>query len=132
MTRMLTFIALLFATPAWAEIVLYCQDELATGIIKEMVAGRHVLFNLSDILSNLMKNMTLVGVSSYTPKALNAASRLNMLSQIIFFAFGKRGNMNYLILIKRASGTRFMISTEAWIGDQFDTSVMRHGTCQKF
>ena len=27
--------SLLFVTPAWAETVLYCQEELATGVIKK-------------------------------------------------------------------------------------------------
>ena len=35
MTRILTIIALLFATPAWAEEVLYCQSEFATGLYYE-------------------------------------------------------------------------------------------------
>ena len=34
MTRLAIIFSLLFVTPAWAEIVLYWQDEFATGIAK--------------------------------------------------------------------------------------------------
>jgi hypothetical protein len=35
MKPLILTIALLLSTPAWAEEVLYCQSELATGLIKE-------------------------------------------------------------------------------------------------
>ena len=57
MTRLAIIFSLLFVTPVWAEIVLYCQDELATGVVKKMVVGKQSTLTLGDILSNLMKKI---------------------------------------------------------------------------
>ena len=35
MTRLAIIFSLLFVTPAWAELVLYCQEQFATGILKK-------------------------------------------------------------------------------------------------
>ena len=66
MTRILTIIALLFATPAWAETVLYCQDELATGIIKKDGRWTEAKFALRRHTVKFdEEKMTLVGVGSF-------------------------------------------------------------------
>ena len=110
MTRMLTFIALLFATPAWAEIVLYCQDELATGIVKKN--GRWQTGNFQLMRHTVKfdeKNMTLVGVSSYTPKALECSVPLKYALPDNIFCVRKTGQHELFNFNKRASGTRFMM-----------------------
>jgi hypothetical protein len=135
MTRILTIIALLFATPAWAEMVLYCQDELAVGIQKQDGSFDARKFNLyRHTVKFDEKNMTLkglkVGIASVT--MFCSKTYKNTQPDLIFCVDAAE---SYFTFIFSTESLRYSYSQPyytSWIRGGSDTSHTSHGTCQKF
>ena len=129
MTRLAIIFSLLFVTPACAETVLYCQDELATGIGKENGSWKTGDFKLKRYTVKFdEKKMTLLLDNerfSCAPKWALYPDRIRCETEMFadfHFVFNKK-TMRYSI---------YRMFATAWIDDGNDTTMMSHGTCQKF
>ena len=132
MTRLILAIALLFSTPAWAEEVLYCQSELATGLYKENGRWQTANFTLecytvkfNDDYS-VMSGLTMGGVRCHKPYSTFPEIVCN--DTIKKRDVGRTFNYN-------PKTNRFIytiVGTSGYIMNTSDTDVIYAGTCQKF
>ena len=133
MTRLAIIFSLLFATPAWAELVLYCQDELATGVLKKNGRWQEASFEKKRHTVKFdEKNMTVSGLGRYAMKCevrypIQAPDEVYCITPVTVpdvFSFSTK-SLRY---------SYYQTSGTGWIAnlDKPDTNVMYHGTCQKF
>ena len=129
MTRILTIIAILFVTPAWAETVLYCQDELATGIIKEDGTWRPGIFSPARYTVKFdEKNMTLL----MDEEKFSCSARWLTNPDIIRCEEEMAADIHFVFNKKTLRYSMYRMFSSAWVIDGNDTSKTAHGTCQKF
>jgi hypothetical protein len=133
MSRLAIIFSLLFVTPAWAETVLYCQEEISTGILKPNKSWETVMFDLDRHTVKFdEKNMTLKGVSgnlgmecrapcSFMPDAIYCFDRIYGTTLFVF----DKESLRFSLYKPTHAG---------WVENSKDpdSNHMSHGTCQKF
>ena len=129
MTRILTIIALLFATPAWAEMVLYCQDELATGIFKEKGSWRsgHFITERHTVKFDEKKMTLLIKVEKFSCSAGEG-----IFPDSIRCVSDRNADFHFLFNKKTLRYSMYRMFETSWVADGTDTTWSSHGTCQKF
>ena len=128
MTRLAIIFSLLFATPAWAEIVLYCQDELATGSYHEN--GRHMTGEFKKVRHTVKFDEKTMTLSGFGPRALSCEAPYTIRPDIIYCA-DEWADKRFHFSKKSLRYSGYLIGP-SWIEDGGDTVTMEHGTCQKF
>ena len=127
-------IALLFSTPAWAETVLYCQSELATGLIKENGRWQTRNFFLERFTVKFNDDYSVVSglkrVGMRCHKPLNSFPHIVCDDRTSGPDVGETFNYN-------PTNKRFLytqVSTAGYIHNlkKNDTDVIYAGTCQQF
>ena len=152
MTRLAIIFSLLFARPAWAETVLYCQEELATGILKKNGRWQEANFKLRRHTVKFdEKNMTLGGLIEKIEWLPDNKSSVMVNDPLIcerpwatldeikkdrdlIKCVSRYGDHIFDFDKKTLRYSYYTPNFYSWIlgGTTPDTNVMNHGTCQKF
>ena len=128
-------LAVLLGSPAHAEIVLYCQTELATGFIKDKNTGSWRIANFD------LKRYTIKFSDDYkTLSGLDSARDFSCQQPYSFnkdFTVCSSGYKNGGAFLYNLSTKRFVFSNPSIAGfiensKEPDTDSMEAGTCQKF
>lgn len=131
MSRLAIIFSLLFVTPAWAELVLYCQDELATGIYKEKESWKTSHFEPTRHTVKFDdQKMTLSGLGWQ----LKCRMRESAIPEIIY-CDGKKGELLFHFNKKSLKYSLYHVGSMGYIFEWNYISpdiTMSHGTCQKF
>ena len=128
-------LAVILGSPAHAEIVLYCQTELATGFIKDKNTGswRTANFNLKRYTIKFNDDYkTLSGLGSIYDYSCNQPYSFE--KDFISCRSDAKDGGTFLYNL---STKRFFLSTPSYAGfvensKKPDTDTMKAGTCQKF
>ena len=122
-------IALLFATPAWAETVLYCESELGTGIIKKNGSWITATYQEDGYTVRFDEKKMILEGFDYPMKCKFPfpQQRPNRI-----FCEMEWGDEYFHFNKKNLRFSYYEIPGSAWVSDGTDTSNMQHGTCEKF
>ena len=128
MPRLAIIFSLLFVTPAWAEIVLYCQDELATGIFKEKGNWKTGTFKLERYTLKFdEQKMTLSGFTR-----LMKCERPYTSFSDLFYCRDHAGDTLFHFDKNSLRYALHDMSPGSWPLNRNDTDGIFYGTCQKF
>jgi hypothetical protein len=128
MTRILTIIALLFATPAWAEQVLYCSPEIGTGLIKENGRWQATKFIVERFTVKYdSKNKLLNGLDKF-PWPCEIESNNLSCTEPDYHNYPRKFVMN----METKRFARFLLSPFSYLYDGTDTDSIEYGICQDF
>lgn len=134
MKPLLLIIALLFSTPAWAETVLYCQSEVATGLAKENGRWKEANFQLERFTVKFNSDYSVIsglGLGDYICKNPYSSSPV-IVCNTISYGIGIGRTFNYNPTNKRFLYTQ--VGTEGYVANEKDpdTDSIYAGTCQQF
>lgn len=132
MTRLAIIFSLLFVTPAGAETVLYCQEEISTGVVKENYRWKTATFKLKRHTVKFdEKKMTLEGVSY---KGMKCRVPYSFLPNAIYCIDIEYDHSLFVFDKESLRFSFYKPSHAGWVENHqdADTNHMSHGTCQKF
>ena len=132
MTRLTIIFSLLFVTPAWAEIVLYCQEEISSGVVKKNDQWKTTAFELKRHTVKFdEKKMTLKGVSH---KGMKCRVPYSFLPNAIYCVDIEYDHPLFVFDKESLRFSLYKPSHASWVENHkfADTNHTSHGTCQKF
>ena len=132
--KKLPLLILLIPNLVMAENVIYCADELATGILKGYEKGREVWktrdFKLNRHTIKFNDDYTKLGGMSFHPMSCSKPYSIDPDYIACVHSMGSHETFTYNKLTKR-----FMYShtkVDGYVDNGYDTNSLRAGTCEAF
>ena len=120
----------LISTSVKAEMVLYCQSELAAGFIKKNGRWQEGNFNLDRFTIKFNNNFS--NLEGLTSEPMECSVSFNHKPNLIFCVHSWGSHETLIYEKKKRRFTYSSISSGGYAFDQGDTEVLFAGTCTKF
>ena len=132
MTRILTIIALLFATPAWAEQVFYCVDEGSTGFRYDAERKERERVGFTSKKFRVFFDLPKENLGEFSGKIdghiTKCFKRTNIAECINYRGVGD----HFYLDLKSGNYSRVMSLATHAVSPENNDLYVSYGTCEKF